>query len=360
MPFQIIRSDITKVKADAIVNSANPEPAVGRGSDLSVYMAAGFEKLLAARQKIGPISPGEAAVTDAFDLRAKYIIHTVGPLWIDGKHHETETLASCYRKCLNLAKHLKCTSIAFPLISTGVYGFPKDEALNIALREIRTFLDDEDMDVILAVFDRQSYQLSKELNFSVREYISDHLVEEVHDMMCSMPQSEPIVSGASEIRWQRRKGAKNNLSSTLWKKPAALLPESIMADQEESAAFSQNIDEILRSHAKTFQEQLLYLIDEKGLNDVQVYKKANIDRKLFSKIRSKRDYVPKKKTALALAIALELDDEETRDLLSRASLALSPSNPFDLIIEYCIRHQIYDVFKINTILFEYDQPLLGD
>ena len=360
MPFQIIRSDIAKVKADAIVNSANPEPVAGRGSDLSVYMAAGFEKLLAARKKIGSISPGEAAVTDAFDLCAKYIIHTVGPLWIDGKHHETETLASCYRKCLNLAKHLKCTSIAFPLISTGVYGFPKDEALNIALREIRTFLSDEDMDVTLAVFDRQSYQLSKELNFSVREYISDHLVEEVHDMMCSMPYPSAKPSGAAGIRDQRRKGAKNNFTSALWKKPSSSSHHAEKADLEEAAVFSENIDEILRTHAKTFQEQLLSLIDEKGLTDVQVYKKANIDRKLFSKIRSNRNYAPKKKTAVALAVALELDSEQTKDLLSRASLALSPSSPFDLIIEYCIRHQIYDVFSINSILFEYDQPLLGD
>lgn len=359
MPFQIIRSDITEVKADAIVNSANPEPRVGRGSDMAVYRAAGFEKLLAEREKIGAIAPGEAAVTDAFDLSAKYIIHTVGPLWIDGLHNETETLASCYRKCLNLAKHLKCESIAFPLISTGVYGFPKDQALNIALREIQSFLDDEDMDVILAVFDRQAYQLSRELNLSVRAYIDDHMAASLHQKEYDMPYTAAKQSNAPKAQAERRQQSSNVSGMFRKKKKPVPLYDAQIRENASIASTEMNLDDILRTHAKTFQEQLLGLIDEKGMTDVQVYKKANIDRKLFSKIRSNKDYVPRKKTALALAAALELDMEQTKDLLARASLALSPSSPFDLIIEYCITHKIYSIYDINAILFEYDQQLLG-
>lgn len=346
MPFDLIRSDITKVKADAIVNSANPEPVVGSGTDSAVFNAAGYDQLLAERKKIGRITPGEAAVTDAFDLNAKYIIHTVGPVWEGGDNEEAETLASCYRKSLQLAKHLKCKSIAFPLISTGVYGFPKDLALSTALKEIETFLKDEDMKVILTVFDRESYQISASLNYAVREFISDRLAKQKAYM-----EYNAAPMSALSIREKRRR--QKNSSESFF--------QHTLCDKEElhDAPISQSIREILRTPARTFQEQLLRLIDQKGLTDVEVYKKANLDRKLFSKIRSNKDYVPKKKTALALAIALELDIDETRDLLSRASLALSPSSPFDLIIEYCIRHQNYNIFEINTLLFEYDQQLLG-
>ena len=356
MPFQLIRNDISKVSADAIVNSANPEPTVGRGSDMAVFNAAGYDQLLKERKKIGSIKPGETAVTEAFNLHAKYIIHTVGPIWQGGDHREMETLASCYRKSLQLAKHLKCTSIAFPLISSGVYGFPKDKALSVALREIETFLKDEDMDVTLVVFDRQAYQISASLNHSVREYINDRIARETFEAenMYSAPvsavqykENRPASAGSprSDRGLFRRKKKKENIYSD----SIAYAPEP-----------SLSIEEILRSPARTFQEQLLYLIDQKGYTDVEVYKKANLDRKLFSKIRSNPDYVPKKKTALALAVALELDVDETKDLLSRASLALSPSSPFDLIIEYCISHKKYNIFEINSILFEYDQQLLGN
>lgn len=351
MPFRIIRNDITKVKADAIVNSANPNPIAGSGTDYAIYQAAGYDELLRERQKIGQISPGEAQVTKAFHLKAKYIIHTVGPLWIDGRHEEAETLASCYRKSLQLAKHLNCSSIVFPLISTGVYGFPKDLALKVALKEIEAFLFDEEMDVILCVFDRESFRISSSLNSSIREFINDSMAESAAVFEYDYAESSTLIlNEAAEIRERRKRSERKNL------KPAAsqipLMPAAVPAEKP--------IAEILRTPAKTFQEQLLSLIDEKGLTDVQVYKKANIDRKLFSKIRSNADYVPKKRTALALAIALELDIDETKDLLSRASLALSPSSPFDLIIEYCIRHQKYNVFEINSILFEYDQQLLGN
>lgn len=353
MPFQLIRNDISKVKADAIVNSANPEPMVGRGSDMAVYEAAGYEKLLKERKKIGSIKPGEAAVTEAFDLNAKYIIHTVGPVWHGGTHREMETLASCYRKSLMLAKQLKCNSIAFPMISTGVYGFPKDLALSTALKEIETFLMEDEMNVTLVVYDRSSYQLSASLNTSVREYINDRQAEEgaMHVYGASLPE----ISETSSV-FSTYDAAKNQLPPNEVRRPGRRKESAL----RPSAAPSFSLKDLLRSHERTFQEQLLHLIDERGLSDVEVYKKANLDRKLFSKIRSNKNYTPKKKTALALAIALKLDIDETKDLLARASLALSPSSPFDLIIEYCIRHEKYSIIEINSILFEYDQQLLGD
>ena len=176
MPFHIIRNDITKVRADAIVNTANPEPVYAAGTDAAVYRAAGAGPLLAERRKIGRIRPGEVAVTSAFRLRAKYLIHTVGPVWQDGSHGEYDQLASCYRKSLLIARQLGCSSIAFPLISTGVYGFPKDRALDIALREISDFLEDAEMDVILVVFDRKAFDLSSALTAEISQYIDENYV----------------------------------------------------------------------------------------------------------------------------------------------------------------------------------------
>lgn len=371
MPFEIIRNDITKVKADAIVNTANPDPVIGYGTDGAIYEAAGRDLLLAEREKIGYISPGETAVTPAFHLKAKYIIHTVGPIWEGGNSFELETLASCYRKSLLIAEQLKCESIAFPLISTGVYGFPKDKALDIAIREIKNFLETADMDVTLVVFDRTSWQLSAEMMGDVRSYISDSMTFETYGKAYASP-SMPC-SNAARIEADRRSRKKHSFfhrpeKESVPHKPetsgfsSSVLPQSaISPDAEcmEEAFSSPDLDRILRTHAPTFQEHLLSLIDARGMSDTEVYKKANIDRKHFSKIRCNPDYTPKKKTALAFAVALQLDLNETKDFLSRAGLALSPSSPFDLIIEYCISHKIYDIFRINAILFEYDQQLLG-
>ncbi|MBQ9824190.1 MAG: macro domain-containing protein [Solobacterium sp.] len=361
MPFELIRNDITLVKADAIVNSANPEPVVGRGTDSSIYNAAGYEKLLAERKKIGAISPGEAAVTKAFDLKAKFIIHTVGPVWTDGEHGELETLASCYRKCMRLAEQLGCTSIAFPLISTGVYGFPKDKALEIALREIETFLmDTEDFNVILVVYDRSSYEISSSLNFNVRSFISDRMVES---------KASDYINEKAASSYQRRESFRPS-SSLLFpqhkkQEKADYMEEAAMPDVPVSSAMPLgsissefSVEDVLRKKSETFQEKLLSLIDERGMSDPEVYKKANMDRKLFSKIRSNPDYVPKQRTVFALAVSLKLDYPETADLLARAGYAFSPANATDLIIEYCIRHEIFNIMDINAILFEYDQSLL--
>ncbi len=439
MPFQIIRNDITKVHADAIVNSANPRPVYGSGTDSAVYQAAGAEKLLAERKKIGPIPRGEVAVTPAFDLPAKYIIHTVGPVWEDGTHKELEQLASCYRKSLLIAKQLGCESIAFPLISTGVYGFPKDRALEVALETIADFLDDNDneMEITLVVFDKRAFDLSAALTADVSQFIDDHYVEQKHEE--EYAYARPSVGAGEYVRKnfrqrmmeERRRRRKAEAlrreeelqEAELWADalPEEMLPEAdegqmmpssgqgapgmmpaaaqdapgimpsaaqgapMMAPssakkapempsaparkekpaespvlaQKEDPWSEKTLEEILAGSGESFRDCLFRLIDERGLKDPAVYKKANVDRRVFSKIRSSEDYQPKKGTALALAIALELNLDQTKDLIGKAGLALSDSNTTDLIIEYCIIKRIYNIFEVNAILFEHDQPSIG-
>jgi len=355
MPFQIIRNDITKVKADAIVNTANPKPRIGRGTDSAIYAAAGEEQLLAARKKIGDIAPGQAVSTDAFALSAKYIIHTVGPAWIDGNHGEKDVLRSCYEESLNLAAELKCKSIAFPMIATGVYGFPKDEALNIALSTIGKFLLTHEMKVILVVFDRKALELSEKLVGGIEQYIDEHAAD-------LLRKAEYGGEYTSDIR--RRRLAQLERAEELYDLKESDADE--VADEATSPitglpdVAGKSLDDILGGAGATFQQRLFQLIDERGLDDVAVYKKANIDRKVFSRIRCKADYRPKKKTAVAFAIALELDLPTTLDLLSRAGMAFSPSDGFDLIVSYFITNKNYDIYEINAALFKYGQPVLGD
>ena len=355
MPFQIIRNDITKVKADAIVNTANPKPRIGRGTDSAIYASAGEEQLLDARKKIGDIAPGQAVSTDAFALNAKYIIHTVGPSWIDGSHGEREVLRSCYEESLMLAAKLKCKSIAFPMIATGVYGFPKDEALNIALSSIGKFLLTHEMKVTLVVFDRKALELSEQLVGGIEQYIDEHAAE-------LLRKAEYGDGYASNIR--RRRIAQLERAEELYD----LKESDAVEDADEAISpitgipdvAGKNLDAILGGAGETFQQRLFQLIDERGLDDVTVYKKANIDRKVFSRIRCKADYKPKKKTAVAFAIALELDLTTTLDLLSRAGMAFSPSDGFDLIVSYFITNKNYDIYEINAALFKYGQPVLGE
>lgn len=334
MPFQIIRNDISKVKADIIVNTANPKPTFDGGVDSAVYEAAGKEKLLAERKKIGDIAPGEAAITPAFSLNAKYIIHTVGPTWKDGKHSELETLKSCYEKSLDLALQNNCESIAFPLIATGVYGFPKDKALQVATSVIQEFLFEHEMSITLVVFDRKAFELSGKVYSDVQEYISENYVD--FSMRC-------------ESMMRRSERRVDTLSA-----PEVCPDESEMFDYSE-----ESLDELLNSPAENFQEKLFSLIDNSGLDDVTVYKKANITKKVFSDIKTKKNYRPSKKTAVAFAIALELSLDETVDLLQRAGMALSPSSKFDLIVRYYISHGIYDMMEINLTLFKNQQECLG-
>lgn len=393
MSFQIIRNDITNVKADVIVNTANPKPVIGSGTDSAIYRAAGEAALLAERRKIGPIVPGQAAATPAFHLSAKYIIHTVGPAWIDGNHGERDVLRSCYAQSLGLAAELAAESIAFPLIATGVYGFPKDEALNIALSEIGKFLLTHDMEIILVVFDHRAFELSRELVGEIDAYIDDHGVRlaradeygefgTAFDSRGMLPfrqdaddETEARTFPGVARRWQaqreraqaRRRARREDRASAPAASPLAVqedaIPDTLPAPAMPAplpGIAGKTLDEVLKDTGKSFQQKLFELIDESGLDDVSVYKKANIDRKVFSRIRCKADYRPKKKTAVAFAIALKLDMPTMLDLLSRAEIAFSPSNKFDLIITYFVTNGNYDIFEINAALFKYDQPILGD
>lgn len=400
MALQIIRNNIINVEADAIVNTANPAVGVGRGVDSSVYRAAGWEKLLEARKKIGEMSPGEAAWTPAFDLHAKYIIHTVGPAWRGGGYGERETVAKCYSRSLELAAELGCESIAFPLIATGTYGFPKDDALRIAMAEISSFLLENEMEVLLVVYDRESFEVSGKLFADIKSYIGDNEAMYELSYRSYMPiktygrnLQESSAERIPELNASEGSARRSFLDRILnrgrveTEEARSAFPEIQEADAEEESVdydlFSDedtldfpgslsmpsyapafptqeiSLDERLKHLDKTFQEYLFMLIDRRGLTDPEVYKKANIDRKHFSKIRSNVDYSPSKKTALALAIALELSLDETKDLLARAGLALSPSMMSDRIIEYCIETSNYDIYEINCILFKYDQPTLG-
>ena len=331
MPFQIIRNDITKVRADVIVNTANPKPQIGSGTDSAVYAAAGADALLEARKKIGDIAPGQAAVTPAFHLPAKFIIHTVGPAWLDGQHGEKDILRACYENSLALAAELKAESIAFPLIATGVYGFPKDEALNIALSEIGKFLLTHEMRVILVVLGKAAFALSEKLMGSIDAYLDEHQVREL--------ENAEYADGRILEEYRRRRAAQQYANA-----PAS--------------GSGQTLEEMLGSAGDTFQQRLFRLIDASGMDDVTVYKKANIDRKVFSSIRCKKDYKPSKKTAVAFAVALQLPMQEMLDLLACAGITLSKSDKFDLIISYCVRNGIYDIFEINAVLFRYGQPIL--
>ncbi len=382
MAFKIIRNDITQVSADAIVNTANPEPVYASGTDYAIYKAAGAEALLKERKKIGNIEVGQAAATPAFALNAEYIIHTVGPVWIDGRHGEKEAVRRCYINSLRLAAELKCTSIAFPLIATGVYGFPKADALQIAVSVFSEFLTENDLEIILVVFDDDSFVLSGKIFAGVDAYIDENYVSEKMDSEYS-----PLATSFAydnEPAKERRRGRRLFADTLFHSRRKESMPDAAaMADEpanaycddaecaEEPVMASpmaaagtgrtpRSLDELMANVSETWQESLFRLIDEKGFTDTEVYKRANVDRKLFSKIRSNTQYQPKKITAVAFALALKLSLDETKDLLGRAGYALSPSSRFDLIIEYFIRQEVYDTYTINLALFEHEQPLLGE
>lgn len=324
MPLIIVRNDITKMSVDAIVNAANESLLGGGGVDGCIHRAAGPELLQECRT-LGGCRTGEARITGAYRLPCKYVIHTVGPVWNGGRCGEREQLASCYRTSLALAKEHGCETVAFPLISSGIFGYPKDQALRVAVDAISGFLAENDMTVYIVIFDRAAYATGNKLFADIAAYIDDHYVDAHTD---------------SRRERMRRIGVVES----------RVLTASMAAS---------GLDEALAHLDAGFSETLLKLIDRSGKKDAEVYKKANVDRKLFSKIRNNPDYKPSKPTAVAFAIALELSLPETRDLIARAGYALSPSSKFDVIIEYFITQRDYDIFKINEALFAFDQSLLG-
>ena len=333
MPLEIVRNDITKMTVDAIVNAANESLLGGGGVDGAIHYAAGAG-LLAECKTLGGCKTGKAKITGGYKLPAKYVIHTVGPIYDDGKHGEKALLESCYRESLALAKAHNCETVAFPLISSGVYGYPKDQALKVAIDVISDFLLENEMKVYIVIFDKAAYKISEKLFSDIAEYIDDNYVEEHTDyrreiMRMNMPMQASI--GMFEADLCECK---------------AMMPE-------------EDLDAKLKQIDESFSQMLLRKIDEKGMTDAECYKKANIDRKLFSKIRSDVNYKPSKPTAIAFAISLELSLDETEDMLKKAGFALSHSNKFDIVIEYFISKGIYNIFEINEALFAFDQSLLG-
>jgi len=328
MPLEIVRNDITKMKVDAIINAANESLLGGGGVDGCIHRAAG-KGLLDECKTLDGCKTGKAKITGAYKLPCKYVIHTVGPRWRGGRANEKALLESCYRESLQLARDHNCETVAFPLISSGVFGYPKDKVLKVAIDVIGEFLFEHDMTVYIVIFDKKSFQISEKLFSDIVEYIDDNYAAENTDysrrIMCSAPARVA--------------------SKELW--------------DECSYAENDGLDSIIKQVDESFSQMLLRKIDERGMTDAECYKKANIDRKLFSKIRSDVHYRPSKPTAIAFAIALELSLDETGELLRKAGFALSRSYKFDIIIEYFIKNGNYNIFEINEALFAFDQSLLG-
>ncbi|NLM41712.1 MAG: macro domain-containing protein [Firmicutes bacterium] len=319
MPFSIVLQDITKMQVDAIVNAANPQLTMGGGVSGAIFRAAGIAEMERACRPLAPIGVGEAVITPGFALPAKYVIHTTGPIYEGGERGEAEQLRASYLNSLRLAVEHGCESIAFPLISAGIYGYPRREALRIATAAIRDFLAAHDLAVYLAVLDRDVVRAEEALLVDVARHLAEQR-EELH---------------------------------------AEQLEEEAQVFYAQAAAPPLPVQELLEDLDESFAEALFRLIDAKGKSDVEVYKKANLDRRLFSKIRSNREYIPSKRTVLALALALELTLEETDDLLRKAGCALSPSQVFDVIVQYFLINGRCDVFELNEVLFTYGLPLLG-
>ena len=337
MPLQMIRNDITKMSVDAIVNAANTSLLGGGGVDGCIHRAAGPE-LLAECRTLHGCETGSAKITKGYRLPCKYVIHAVGPRWRDGRHRERELLESCYRTSLNLAKENGCQSVAFPLISSGIYGYPKDQALKVAVDTISTFLLENEMMVYIVIFDRKAYQISGKLFADIAAYIDDRYVDEHTD---------------SRVEQRRRLEALSEESC--FEAASAPLPSEAIC----KSCSSQSLEEALGQIDESFSEMLLRKIDESGMTDAQCYKKANIDRKLFSKIRSDKFYKPSKPTVLAFALALELPLAQMQEMLGKAGFTLSHSSKFDIIVEYFVERGNYNVYEINEALFAFDQSLIG-
>ncbi len=359
MPFRIIREDITRLDTDAIVNAANSRLLAGGGVCGAIFSAAGAEELQRECNKIGYCGIGEAVITKGYKLDAQYIIHTVGPIYGQDPKNEENQLYSCYKNSLGLAKEKHLKSIAFPLISSGIYGYPKAEAIKIATRAIKDFLEDNDMDVYLVVYDKKAFQISEKLFNDVQIFIDERFVKP--DERRRIAEDGAVIESYNlyvSERTMRDKCPEERIEAS---KMSELLPKSTDAIGSilgTGIEKKKSLEDLMNIKIETFSEMLLRMIDEKGMTDVEVYKRANIDRKLFSKIR-KKDYTSKKVTVVALIIALKLNMKEARELLGRAGFAFTQSSKFDIIIEYFIEQGKYDIFEINETLFAFEQQLLG-
>ena len=374
MPFRIVRNDITEMNTEAIVNTANDHPTVGTGCDHAVYQAAGYNELLVYRkEKIGFVKEGEAFITPGFRLPARYIIHAVSPLYIDGKHGEEELLRSCYRKSLALAAQYGIRSIAIPLISTGGFGYPKEEGMRIAVDEIHAFLLQSDMQITLVVFDEKATRMGRSLYPDLEAYIDLNYVQEKRKEEYGGPYySAPIAR--EEAAFSDYENAAAPSSASLFaeaeesapffgeaEKPAPFYAEAGKPGFDEDFAIEEmqrKLNERLKHVSDTFPQYLLYLISQKGMDNTEVYKRAIVDKKVFSKIKNNPDYHPQKLTALCLCIGAKLSMDETRDLLARAGYALSPCDKTDIIFSYFIENGIYDMIELDIQLEEHGLPCI--
>jgi len=343
MAFKIIRNDITLMDTEAIVNTANQYPIVGTGCDGAVYSAAGREKLLEYRKNnIGFVPEGDVFITPGFDLKAKYIIHAVSPLYEGGKKGEEAKLRSCYRKSLQLAKEKGIRSIAFPLISTGGFDYPKEEGMRIAMDEINAFLLDNNMDVFLVVFDQKASSLANNIYPGLQEYIDQHYVEDrAREEYGLFGHAEDFYQANYRRRLRLPEGVQAEFTPELEKDLAELINHTL--DHTDHSSY-------------TFSQYMMYLIGKKGMRNAEVYRRALVDVKLFGKIKNNKNYHPQKITALCLCVGLKLNLDETKDLLRRASYALSPCDRTDLIFSFFIEHEIYDMIEIDIQLGNYDLP----
>lgn len=344
MPFKIIRNDITKMRVDAIVNTANRAPVYSDGVDTAVYEAAGVEALLTERRKIGFLEAGEAAITPGFALPAKYIIHAVSPYYVDGESGEEELLRSCYQNSLELALEYNCKSIAFPLISTGSFGYPKEEGMRVAVDEINAFLLKHNMDVILVVFDAESTRFGRRLAPELEAYIDANYVEEKQKSEYLFGYREMFCRESRSVRIPEPIVEKCSVSDN------SLFDEDSWEDNESA------LRERMKHMSDTFQEYLLYLMEEKGLSSAEVYKRAIISKQLFSKIKLNPDYHPDKATAMRLCVGARLSLDETKDLLARAGYALSPCDKRDIVFSFFIEKEVWDMIEIDIMLEEHGLP----
>lgn len=374
MPFRIVRNDITKMNTEAIVNTANDHPAVGTGCDHAVYMAAGYEELLAYRkERIGFVKEGDVFITPGFHLPAKYIIHAVSPLYIEGEHEEEMLLRSCYRKSLALAAEYGIRSIAFPLISTGGFGYPKEEGMRIAIDEIRAFLLNSDMQIYLVVFDEKATKMGRNLYPDLEAYIDLNYVqkrreEEYGDAYFASsiareePDDEELFPAQIRYREKRRRRRlfekQDNAASTAYRTVAPLSPSACPDEDSAIEEMECKLAERMAHMSDTFPQYLLYLISEKGMENPEVYKRAIVDKKVFSKIKNNPEYHPQKLTALCLCIGAKLNLDESKDLLARAGYALSPCDKTDIIFSYFIEHEIYDMIELDIQLEEHGLPCI--
>ena len=372
MPFELVRNDITRMKTDAIVNAANSSLTGGGGVDGAIHRAAGPE-LLDECLTLGGCRTGEAKSTRGYRLPARYVIHTVGPVWEGGNRGERELLTACYRNSLLLAESLGCESVAFPLISAGAYGYPAEEALRVASETIRGFLRDHEMMVYLVIFSRSAYMISKSLYADIRAYIGDEAAWEEYERAEALRRQQILKNRLRRSAEGQEEEDQSIRKYNVGMPPSYAKPEQQPQEHADGFVLGEAVygaapdreayEEALRNYLKRmdegFRDMLLRMIDERRMTDAECYRKANVDRKLFSKIKNQPEYKPGKTTVLAFAVALELSLEETRKMLETAGYSLSRSSRSDMIVEFFIRRGIYDIDQINLALFSFDEKLLG-